>query len=355
MRAEVDAALRSFFAWWRRELAAVLPDRLRRAVWPERARLDARVENGGLVLTTVDGPGRIELPDLASTPPSRRESRRISRMARAAAETVLRLPPERVLRTTIQLPLDAADRLDEALALEMDRHTPFAADDVFYDWRVRSSDMELERLFVDLLVARKADVRQAIALAAQAGLTPDRIDGPPGAGAFDLSPDEPRGRSRRQAADLLRPLAAALVVLAVVWTVLWFERREHDLEAAEARLAELRMQAAEVVALETRIGELAAARSMLDRLKLGGPTAVGVLADVTEAVPDGDWLFSYAQAGMTLRLDGYSDDASRLLGRLEASELLSGAAFAAPVRRDPTLGRDQFSIVASVAGAGASE
>ncbi len=67
---------------------------------------------------------------------------KIVRGARARfAEVVLKMPRDKVLRRLVDLPAAAAENLREVLGFEMDRHTPFNADEVYFDYRPRPQDV----------------------------------------------------------------------------------------------------------------------------------------------------------------------------------------------------------------------
>ena len=147
-------------------MAATLPGALRRLIRPAPLRLDVQIRADGLRAVLVDDAGEPRGPAAEFDPRGqmpRRLCRRLHRMAGKATEVVLRLPPEKVLQPTVRLPIAAAERLEEVMAQEMDRHTPFHASEVFYDWRIRGSDLDLEQIFVDLLVARPTLQERALA------------------------------------------------------------------------------------------------------------------------------------------------------------------------------------------------
>src|SRR5581483_356993 len=129
-----------FFAWWGRELVACLPARWQ-ALLAERS--DALLlENQAreLVLWRQSGErcrelGRIALDDTA-------DGQRAAYLRLRAELEDPNLPqyycirPERTLRRSISLPAAAEDNLRQVLSFEMDRQTPFKADQVYFDYRL---------------------------------------------------------------------------------------------------------------------------------------------------------------------------------------------------------------------------
>jgi len=293
--------------------------------------------------------------DATSGKAAEKAARRLLRRDRGAAgQVTLRLPAGQVLRPNIEVPVAAAESLREVLALEMDRHTPFSADEVLFDFRAAGSDAELQRLNVELLVARKHDVDAALALAATMGLSPDRVTGPEagpemGAEAFNLLPQAERPRPSRLVPRLVAAMAVVTLVLAGVTLGLWFGRQQETLERLEARVAELRATTGETGRLEEKVAHLLAVSGYLAAEKRRRPQMVEILDEMTRRLTDEHWLISYSFRNGTVRLAGYSDDPSGVLLLLEQSGLFSEARFAAPVTMDPRIGKERFNMLATVA------
>src|SRR5438874_1264806 len=130
-----------FLGWWLSQLADLLPEQLCRfgsrdvdaVVISPVAPLSESVD-GVLVSLRRNGQettlGRFEL--------ARGELADIPRLAGRPA--VLRLVADDVLGKTLVLPLAVERQLDQALAFEMDRETPFLAEEVFWTYRVARRD-----------------------------------------------------------------------------------------------------------------------------------------------------------------------------------------------------------------------
>src|SRR5688500_5743757 len=79
-----------------------------------------------------------------------------ARADQSAADRWLLLPASQVLRRVLPLPAAAEPRLREVLAFELDRQTPFTADQVSYQGRVLSRDPAAQQLQVELWVLPRA-------------------------------------------------------------------------------------------------------------------------------------------------------------------------------------------------------
>jgi len=97
------------------------------------------------------------------------------------ARTVLRLGEADVLGKTVSLPLAAERELDQALAFEMDRETPFTAEELYWNHRIIEADRQNGRLSVRLSLVPKANLDPLLTDLAAVGIQPTRVeiaDGP---------------------------------------------------------------------------------------------------------------------------------------------------------------------------------
>lgn len=352
MAIDVGITPRSFLAWWAAELATMLPPVMREQVFGGGPGLNVSLDGSGIVLELIGDEGlrRRERIDAGRLPTDRAGRRAIASMLAEADEVILRLPERQALRATFDLPLAAGDALRPKLAAEIKRRTPFRERDVLWDWRVTRSDMDLQRLYVDVLIARRSDAEKALALARAAGISADRLaaaGGGDGDLGFNLLREDEPGRRRRRS-WWLRPLVLSVLVLAVAWGALALERRKTELEALEARFDSLRVENSAVSEMEARYEELAAMRAFLADRKRTARPVLEILADVTVRLPDGDWVHFYAVDGGRLTIEGFSREAARLPDLLEVSDQLGEVAFAAPVRRDAQSDGEYFSVSASL-------
>jgi len=89
--------------------------------------------------------------------------------------TVFCIPAERVLTRTLSLPAAAEDNLRQVLSFEMDRQTPFKADQIYFDSRVLGRDASGRNLQVELVLLPRAQLDQEIG-ALPTGSVLDAVD-----------------------------------------------------------------------------------------------------------------------------------------------------------------------------------
>ncbi len=347
------AEIGRFFKWWGDELAACLPRRLRSALKPPEQSLRIEVGRSWAVFSLRKGDtrrsiGRVEFrPEAPGA--SRDQVRQLLRSDNVSfGPVVIDLQAGKALQPTIKLPLAAAESLKDVLAFEMDRHTPFKADNVYYDFRVLSADTEQQRLSVEMLVAPRDDVHRAVDIVRTWGFEPERVasaSASTGRRNYNLLPDsqlKPRGRAMQR---LSAAAAVAVIALLAVAVYLPLEQAKAELETAERKLDKVRVVAEKANSLKDQVANLLARNSFVVDEKRRIPTAVEILDEITRTLPDDTWLLQLVFRGGTLRISGYSENPSALIRLLEQSALLTEVRFSSPVTMDPRLGRERFNII----------
>jgi general secretion pathway protein L len=354
----VTDTISRFFVWWFGELAACVPRRVRELFRRRPAMLSLTLSNEDVAFTlhrrgSSRHLGRIRLG--AGLEPRRAVAPLLRGISLSDLDVVMGVPADRVLRRHVVLPLAAQENLREVLSFEMDRHTPFKASEVAFDYRVARVDRESKRIEVALAVVARELIDQAGRIAESFGLTLDRIgvadEAPFTRGGINLLPhDYANGRSTSQY-RLLVALAASAAILALVAGQLPLHFKQRTLAAYEAQLAESRAAALEAEELKKGLAaRVEHGRFLIDR-RLSTPSATVLLAELTERLPDDTWLIQLRWQGDKLAIAGFSPAAAALIAGLEQSSLLSEVRFGSPVTADPRVGFERFNISAEVASA----
>lgn len=336
-----------FFTWWGDQLRALLPTGLAGAT---------PLDHDAILITLGDAPDLIEvvlrkrgqtsrLGRFTLDPAGIRTLKQACALPGRPNATILRLAAESLLEKQLTLPLAAERELDRVLGFEMDRETPFAIDEVYWDATVLERDRRQGRLKVLLSLVPRAPLDALIRHLAAADLAPTMLAPVLADGSvrpIQLDHSRPRGSGR--AVPLL---AAATAVLALVAIALPFMKQALAFRAIDATVATLQPTVDEASRLRRQItgggGEAIAA----ERAKL--PNALKVLAATTQALPDDTHLTDLSLKNHRLSLIGQSAAAARLLGALAADPTFKDPAFAAPVTKLEANRQEIFSIVTEVA------
>jgi general secretion pathway protein L len=336
---------RALLDWWLGQLADWVPDG-----WRQRL-----AENRGLLVVTL---GRDEATahavlagrryDLGSAGNDARHRAALlaglAGLPRRPAELELRLQPGEYLRRDLDLPLAAEDGLREAVELQLDRLTPFTADEVVFECGVRERDPAAKRLGVWLAAVPAGRVHALLeALGEDRSRVPRPARSPP-------APDEPLvvryALTRERRVGYGWGLAAVnLVLLAAVLTV-HLNNRELELTRLQDALGQVRRDAAEGTELADRLEQLRGAVGLVATKRTSSPALVQVLEDLSARIPDDTYLQRMEVRQGEVQLFGVSTAASNLIRQLEASPLLTDVRFESSVTRDASSGKERFTIVA---------
>ena len=362
LAARLIAVIGGFFAWWFKELAGLVPARLRGALEgnAEAALLD--LSGAEIVLSRLSGRGWRELgrvdPQGLNEPAQARAFARLIKKAKLdQLDVVLRLPASTALRKTLSLPLAAEENLRQVLTFEMDRHTPFSADEVYFDYRVRMRDAETGRMEVELVTVPRKVMDERCERAAAWGVVPDVVDigGEDASEGINLLPAIEGVNGGRRVGGLSLFLAAVAAALIAVAVYLPLEAQQREMQAFSAALAKAKAEAGAAMDLRREIDRLVEESQFLVTRKQKSVKATEVLDELTRILPDGTWLRQFKIKDRELRISGFSQAASNLIGLIEQSALFANARFTSPVTQDRREGLERFNIAADLAQGGAKD
>lgn len=309
-------ALMDFLRWWRAELLGLVPARLRRARTVLAVTL-APDGTCGAVLHRAGQTPRDVLPAGSSTD----ALAGITHGLRARLAVGL---PQSITRK-LALPLAAADRLQEVLALDLDRQTPFRAAEVAFAVREIARDPAARMLTASLTVAPRDAVARARLLATTLGLRL-HYAGPTPAPPWqdDLKPRA----AGTHAAPVVRGLWALAAALLLATAILPAWRAQQRLDALETELAQARRQADAVLARRAEQDAVAAPAALLATL---GTSATTLVAALTAALPDDAVLRRLVLRDGRLEITGSSAGTAELVVSLSAAPNFAQVEYRSPV------------------------
>jgi len=320
MRERYDASrLPGFLRWWRKELLACVPAALRGRMSTQRT------------------PVALQWPlhQAHGVTPGR-------------AVTLLLAPGETLL-CTLQLPRQAAANLRAVVGYELDKHTPFNADQLYFDVRAQAVDTP-GWLDVQLLVIPRARLDLVLQQAQAEGIRVVRVDALDAAGqayAMNLMPAPQRAPQAQRVQHLRYGFGAAIALLLVVSLGTWLGNREQALHEMQAQVAQLRGRALQVDAMRKQVLARAETDRALQSQGSERQTSVALLNLLTTCLPADTWLDQLElRADASVRLSGASRQASSLPGQLARCAGLTQASFQGGLQPDRETGLERFTLVA---------
>ena len=262
----------------------------------------------------------------------------------------LLLQPDQFLFRPLELPKRAAEFLDGIVRAQIDRLTPWSANEAAIGWSAPQPDGP-DRIVVTVaatmrtLVTPYVEALTAHGVRSVAVLT--RL--PDGAAVRVL--DE-RGREAASARRVSRALLAILLVTgfgAAAATAAGVVMGA-SLQAQQDDLARriVRSRSAALVGSDGNVDAATGALRSLERRKHESPAAVIVLEELSRALPDHTYVTELRIEGDKLRLVGITRDAPALIGLIEQTSHFTRATFFAPTTRAPNETGERFHIEARI-------
>lgn len=262
------------------------------------------------------------------------------------AVVAVRLPSENFLRRKIVLPWAAEAELGAVLVHELERQTPFIADQVYFDWRILERTVKEKRIKVELAVISRDVVRNVLERVRACGLNPAVVgvyQGPMQPPLFNVLPVSGKSRISGKRRRVTLFLTALAILLGASNAAVWLWRLEADSQRLETEIAKARQGAQAVTELRTAIKRITGQRKLLVHEEQA-PRVVDVLRELTRLLPKDTWIFSFQLNNGKGSIRGYSPSAPDLIGIFSQSRLFTRPHFVAPLTQGPKAGFERFDM-----------
>ncbi len=342
-----------FFRWWGDELSDVMPEQFRERRQFAQRRLLVQVDHGELLLSIEGGATIQSLDSLSTEQDIQLLQQRVRELLQQHELTEVGrdvlLPEDVILKTQVVMPLAAEVNLRQALAYEMDKHTPFTADQVFYNWRVVSRDREAGQLHFELYVTPRGPVEDQLELLQKLGLAPTGVDVATTEGPLhiNLLPEELRYHVVNQRVRTNWMLAAATVLLLVFVMAQSLWLRQHQVDEINEAIDSVRSEALAVQQIRKQIEDASEAAGFLQGRKVYNHYKSEVLAELTRILPQDTFLDRLSMHAETTQMQGKSDNAQSLIELVNASPYFENASFRGPTRMDSRSRKEIFDLNAT--------
>ncbi|MEP7261861.1 MAG: pilus assembly protein PilM [Usitatibacter sp.] len=347
--------LSATWRWWTDELARMVPESFARGTRLPVLALDP---GGDVVLVepkSATGPeARVAAMSLDTLQARAALAALLARVGETRSRARLCLDREEALLRRVSMPAATEENLSQVMGFEMDRLTPFRADEVYFDQRVVSRDAAAAQILVQVAVARRELVDARVARMRELGVSVQgvtvRDDAPGQYASFDLLPHAQRGERESPNDRLLKHglIAAVVVLLLAALALPIWQKREGVIEVQPlVARAQQDAQATDNIGKELE-RQVADYNYLLTRKHAWG--ALSYLEDVSRLLPDNTWVqqFDLRAAGKSreVQITGETTSSSKLIELLEQSTLLQNATPRGTVTRGSTPGTERFMIAA---------
>jgi general secretion pathway protein L len=290
------------------------------------------------------------LPAGADAPPE------VERAARDGF-VIFELPADEIVSRRMNVPAQAREFLAGVVHNQIERLSPWSAEEVVYGFDCETSGADAATLDVRVLMTSRAVIDRVRDALAAIGLRLDRVVARRAEGSDQASNaiaiwSRLADVSHDGGKDLRRLIGigvAALVCGAAIlstWALISASstRSENDALAARSKVLQRQLQAGRTPA---SIASLPAPERAWATKETSAASVIVVEA-LSRALPDAAYLTELRLENATLRIIGLAVDAPALLAPLEQSGHLSNVRFFAPTTRGPDGGLFRFHIEAHV-------
>ena len=260
----------------------------------------------------------------------------------------LRLGSELGLTKILTLPIVAIHDLDQVIRFEMDRLSPFPANEVQFAHRTLQVNKKERCIVVMVQIVPRFIVARAIAICECLGLQPAHLAlaGGPRDADLNLLRFDVMQRSPINWIDY----ALALLALVLAGSMAVGSARER--EAIAARLDHQVVAEKEVAKRNAHIRDQldflsSTMGAVIDRQKHGFQFTL-LVAELTRLMPDDTYLIELHIDKSAVVMSGYAQSASNLIGMLENTSFFARAQFLSPITLDQRNGRERFQIKATM-------
>jgi len=352
LKTEIDFNPKRFFQWWGRELSHYLPKKIRQKLSQQSGYLFLSVNNAEIQIEQMLDGKLHKLTTFALN-----ETRSDSYQQFIADNTewekvdyVLRLNAEQAIKKIVYLPAAAKENLRQVMAFELDRLTPFNAEQVYYSVKILDKDVQ-GKIKVLLILTPKTTLDGIVQQLNNAEIYPSVVDYGEQANdfAYDLEPYNLLPEEKRPVKDKATQIAmtglaifAMGLAIAVLVFPLW--QKQQEVDRLRQALRDLQEDAQVVQAQQLEIDLVVEETERLIKIKQRAPGLTELLNLLSQLMPNDTWLTHFKYNEDYLQIQGQSPSASGLISVLEASSLFSHVRFVSPLTQDKKTGLERFQI-----------
>lgn len=357
LNSTIDLDVKKFFRWWGRELSFLVPEKIKRLVNEKQGFLviKPRGDQFELSYSLNDNSERLATLPRSEAGLEQYKTLLANDERLAKANTVLRLTGQQVIQKELGLPSAAKENLEQVVAYELDRYTPFKAEQVYFAVQTLDGVNEPGQIRVNLLLTTRDVLDGLYQEVKSLGCSPVFVDYDGAANDlnnranyYNLLPEWLREKASKSTQLIHGALISTLVLLVAAALVLplWSDYQTVDL--LQAKIDELEPEAKKIKAMQLEIDSTIEKTEKLIAEKNAAPPIVVVLNALSELIKDDTWL-AYAQYSEgQLQIQGESPTAATLIAALEDSEYFANARFVSPVTQDKLSGLERFQIAVNI-------
>lgn len=141
-------------------------------------------------------------------------------------------------------------------------------------------------------------------------------------------------------------LAGVFLVLLTVFSAAPLWQEKELAKSMDKKISEIKKEAMSVEKIRQEIEAMDDKISLIEDFQKNEIRRIVLLKELTKIIPDNTWINRIRITEDSIELYGYSEAATKLIPKLEASKYFMNAEFASPTMRDSKMDMDRFAIKA---------
>lgn len=348
--------IKTFLRWWKRELAFFIPKKMRDFFHQPQKMLVIEITETVLHFTYLNDFQNQTLPDLPRQTASSDDFKNLLSSDKNLTDCAicLRLNTMQATSKLLTLPKAAKENINQVILYELDRFTPFKANQIYFtSAQLVSSDNE--QINAQILLTPRSLFDNLYSELKKLGITPEFVDVKGVENDFkqkdtiyNLLPPHLQLKKSKTPEIIKYALTFATIstLSAIMILPIWFESQ--TVTALEQKIALLEKEVKKVNAVQTEIDEIKEETQALISQKTKNPSVLSVFNALSALLKDDTWLAYLQFSEGKLQIQGESPNASSLLGVLENADFFEKASFVSPVTQDKANNLERFQIIADV-------
>lgn len=357
LNSTIDLDFKKFFKWWRKELAFLVPEKLKLLISDKHETVIVTTQGNQFELTLFgESPETLAVLSRNEEGAAQFSELLAKNETLAKAHFVLRLQRTEGICRELVLPAAAKENLTQVVSYELSRFTPFKPEQVYFAVKLLDTVDEPGLIHAMLVLTPREVLDGLYADLTALGISPlfadyqgaendlEQIDE-----AYDLFPEWLGANVGKTPHLIYAGLAVAGILLlgAVLFLPVLFEYQTVTL--LQEKIDAIEKEAKKIKGMQAQMDDAIAETEDLIKVKNASPPVIEMLNTLSALIKDDNTWLTYLQfADGHLQIQGESPSASGLIAVLEDSEIFANAKFVSPVTQDTTTGFERFQVTADI-------
>lgn len=348
-------SLNLFWLWWGHELSTVMGRFSKTRIGHEtergRSALLFDLSEGDVSILKQDGDNYQSLGGFNVADHDVKIFADVEAITTDDMQVVIRLPKKYCLCKRLTLPkVDKAD-IRAVLENQIDRLTPYKAEQVYFDYRIIDNKITQGARQIDLYILPRNKCAALIDILKKQNISVDSLlyedDTGSGLEINFLSPLDYRSQNKEPKSNVARKvgLLAALMIAVYILPLGYYYFQKEILTDKIAGIASKAKVSAKV---KNNYEKLKREAQFLVNKKKEKPLTLQLINEVSRVLQDDTWLDQLTLKSDRLQIFGYSSSASKVLNDLEKSNLFKDAHFMAAVVYQKKFKAERFHIAVTL-------